>query len=217
MVDGAGNGLTYQHLQVSADKLLPFDGGNLSPEVIIGGSRVGVAGDNVYHVSTAYAGFGASYSYPIGRYVSLDGSAAIGRDFATHVTGLHMVGGLFYQAGAEVDFSGVGPGLFSVGYEYRHLPISCIPQYPHEHQWLSGAVQHHFLVLCHIPQDAAPARGTSRWRKVLVFGALIPANPFVAWFSEDLPSAEIFSSIKRPQTLYWVRRSVKPPTPFANG
>ena len=124
MVDGAGNGLTYQHLQVSADKLLPFDGGKLSPEVMIGGSRVGVAGGNVYHVSTAYAGFGASYSYPIGRYISLDGGAAMGRDFATHVTGLHTVGGLFYQAGAGVDFSGVGPGLFSVGYEYRHLPIS---------------------------------------------------------------------------------------------
>ncbi|MEB8535484.1 hypothetical protein AAE485_01795 [Acidithiobacillus ferriphilus] len=28
-------------------------------------------------------------------------------------------------------------------------------------------------------------------------GALIPANPLVAWFSEDLPLAEIFSSIKK--------------------
>ncbi|EGQ62120.1 hypothetical protein GGI1_10983, partial [Acidithiobacillus sp. GGI-221] len=55
LVDGAGNGLTYQHLQVSADKLLPFDGGKLSPEVMIGGSRVGIAGGNSYHVSTAYA------------------------------------------------------------------------------------------------------------------------------------------------------------------
>ena len=124
LVDGAGNGLTYQHLQVSADKLLPFDGGNISPEVMIGGSRVGVAGGNVYHVSTAYAGFGASYGYPVGRYVSLSANAALGRDFATHVTGLHTVGGLFYQAGADVNFSGVGPGLFTVGYEYRHLPIS---------------------------------------------------------------------------------------------
>ncbi|MBU2848631.1 hypothetical protein HF925_08570 [Acidithiobacillus ferriphilus] len=44
---------------------------------------------------------------------------------------------------------------------------------------------------------------SSRCLKVLVFGALIPANPLVAWFSEDLPSAEIFSSIKRPQTQYW--------------
>ncbi|EGQ62125.1 hypothetical protein GGI1_11008, partial [Acidithiobacillus sp. GGI-221] len=58
------------------------------------------------------------------RHVSLDGNAAMGRDFATHVTGLHTVGGLFYQAGADVNFSGVGPGLFTVGYEYRHLPIS---------------------------------------------------------------------------------------------
>ncbi|MCR2831006.1 hypothetical protein NR402_12045 [Acidithiobacillus ferrooxidans] len=124
LVDGVGNGLTYQHLQVSADKLLPFDGGTITPEVMIGGSRVGIAGGNVYHVSTAYAGFGASYRYPIGRYVSLDGSAAFGRDFATHVTGLSTVGGLFYQAGAAVDFSGVGPGLVSVDYEYRHLPIS---------------------------------------------------------------------------------------------
>ena len=44
---------------------------------------------------------------------------------------------------------------------------------------------------------------SSRCLKALVFGALIPANPLVAWFSEDLPSAEIFSSIKRPQTQYW--------------
>ena len=125
MVDGGGGGLTYQHLQVSADKLLPFDGGNISPEVMIGGSRVGIAaGGNVYHGSTAYAGFGVSYSYPIGRHVSLAANAAMGRDFATHVTGLHTVGGLFYQAGADVNFSGVGPGLFTVGYEYRHLPIS---------------------------------------------------------------------------------------------
>ena len=124
LVDGAGNSLTYQRLQVSADKLLPFNGGTIAPEVMIGGSRVGIAGGNVYHVSTAYAGFGAIYDYPIGRYVSIEGAAALGCDFATHVTGLSTVGGLFYQAGAAVDFSGVGPGLFSVGYEYRHLPIS---------------------------------------------------------------------------------------------
>ncbi len=121
LVDGAGNGLTYQHLQVSADKRLQFDGGVIAPDVMVGGSRVGIG---YRHVSTAYAGFGATYAYPIGRYVSLDGNAAMGRDFATHVTGLHTVGGLFYQAGTDVDFSGVGPGLFSVGYEYRHLPIS---------------------------------------------------------------------------------------------
>ena len=124
LVDGAGNGLTYQHMQVTGEKLLPFDGGVIAPKILIGGSRVGIAGGNVYHVSTAYAGFGASYGYPVGRYVSLTANAALGRDFATHVTGLHTVGGLFYQAGAEVDFSGVGPGLFTVGYEYRHLPIS---------------------------------------------------------------------------------------------
>ena len=124
LVDGAGNGLTYQHLQVTGEKLLTFDGGVIAPKILIGGSRVGIAGGNVYHVSTAYAGFGASYGYPVGRYVSLSANAALGRDFATHVTGLHTVGGLFYQAGADVNFSGVGPGLFTVGYEYRHLPIS---------------------------------------------------------------------------------------------
>ena len=124
LVDGAGNGLTYQHMQVTGEKLLPFDGGVIAPKILIGGSRVGVAGGNVYHVSTAYAGFGASYGYPVGRYVSLSANAALGRDFATHVTGLHTVGGLFYQAGADVNFSGVGPGLFTVGYEYHDLPIS---------------------------------------------------------------------------------------------
>ena len=124
LVDGAGNGLTYQHMQVTGEKLLPFDGGVIAPKILIGGSRVGVAGGNVYHVSTAYAGFGASYGYPVGRYVSLSANAALGRDFATHVTGLHTVGGLFYQAGADVNFSGVGPGLFTVCYEYHDLPIS---------------------------------------------------------------------------------------------
>ncbi|MHB1633399.1 MAG: hypothetical protein ACYCQL_14465 [Acidithiobacillus sp.] len=121
LVDGAGNGLTYQHLQFTASKSLPFDGGIIAPKILIGGSRVGIG---YSHVSTAYAGFGATYAYPIGRYVSLNGNTAMGRDFATHVTGLHTVGGLFCQAGADVDFSGMGPGLFSVGYEYRHLPIS---------------------------------------------------------------------------------------------
>lgn len=124
LVDGAGNGLTYQHLQVTGEKLLPFDGGVIAPKILIGGSRVGVAGGKSYHVSTAYAGFGASYGYSVGRYVSLTANAAMGRDFATHVTGLHTVGGLFYQAGADLNFSGVGPGLFTMGYEYRHLPIS---------------------------------------------------------------------------------------------
>ena len=124
LVDGAGNGLTYQHMQVTGEKLLPFDGGVIAPKILIGGSRVGIAGGNSYHVSTAYAGFGASYGYSVGRYVSLTANAAMGRDFATHVTGLHTVGGLFYQAGADLNFSGVGPGLFTMGYEYRHLPIS---------------------------------------------------------------------------------------------
>ncbi len=123
-MDGAGNGLTYQHMQVTGEKLLPFDGGVIAPKILLGGSRVGIAGGNSYHVSNAYAGFGASYGYPVGRYVSLTANAAMGRDFATHVTGLHTVGGLFYQAGAAVDFGGIGPGMFTVGYEYRHLPIS---------------------------------------------------------------------------------------------
>ena len=124
LVDGVGNGLTYQHMQVTGEKLLPFDGGVIAPKILVGGSRVGITGGNTYHVSTAYAGFGASYGYPVGRYVSFTANAAMGRDFATHVTGLHTVGGLFYQAGAAVDFGGVGPGMFTVGYEYRHLPIS---------------------------------------------------------------------------------------------
>jgi hypothetical protein len=124
LTGGSGNGLTYWNIQTGADKRLPFDGGVLSPRIMIGATRVGIEGGNAYHVSTAYAGFGASYSYPIGRYVALDGNAAMGRDFATHVTGLNTVGGLFYQAGADAVFRGVGPGLFKVGYEYRHLPIS---------------------------------------------------------------------------------------------
>jgi hypothetical protein len=91
LVDGAGNGMTYRHLQLSADKKLPFAGGCISPEVMMGDSNAGVG--NAYHVSTAYAGFGAAYSYPINRYVSLGIDAAMGRDFSTHVTGLRTVGG----------------------------------------------------------------------------------------------------------------------------
>ena len=118
---GSGNGLTYQHAQLAAAKLIPFDGGLFAPEILAGYARVGVPSG---HVGAAYAGVGIDYLYPVGRHVSLSANAAFGRDFATQATGFTTSSGMFYQAGAAVDISGVGPGLVSIGYSYRHLPLS---------------------------------------------------------------------------------------------
>jgi len=118
---GSGNGLTYQHEQIRAAKLLPFDGGLFAPEILAGYESVVVPSG---HIGAAYAGIGMSYLYPLGRHVSVSASAAFGRDFAAQATGLNTSSGLFYQAGAAVDIGGVGPGLVSIGYSYRHLPLS---------------------------------------------------------------------------------------------
>jgi len=118
---GSGNGLNYQNYGISAEKRIGFAGGEFTPRLLLGYTHLGAFGGNI---SAAYAGFGAGYQYPLNQFVTVGASAAAGRDFATHVTGLNTVGSLFYQAKGYAKFSGIGPGALKIGYEYRHLPIS---------------------------------------------------------------------------------------------
>ncbi|MBU2770113.1 hypothetical protein [Acidithiobacillus caldus] len=119
---GSGNGLTYQHLAATVEKALPFDGGTITPEITAGVTRVGIGYGQ--HLRAAYAGFGAGYAYPLGRDVLVGVSGGVGRDFATSVPGIPTVGGLYYQASADVAFRGIGPGSLEIGYQYRHLPLT---------------------------------------------------------------------------------------------
>ncbi len=121
-VGGSGDGLNFQRVQVRAEKLLPLDGGVLAPEAVIGDVRVG--GLPQGHVSAAYAGVGAAYIYQMGQYAWVTANATAGRDFGLHATGYKTADGTYYQAGADLDIGGVGPGILAVGYDYRHLPVA---------------------------------------------------------------------------------------------
>lgn len=119
---GSGNHMNYLQASMLAGKFMRFDGGHLFAGVTGGYERLGY---DLGHVSAAYAGARVGYSYQIGRDLSVAVDGAFGRDFATSATvDPNTTGGLFYQAGAAVNFAHVGPGVLGVRFQYRHLPIS---------------------------------------------------------------------------------------------
>ena len=119
---GSGNGMDYFNTAVSAGKYMPFDGGALFAGVTGGYERLGYAAG---HLSAACAGARVGYTYQFNRDFAVAMDGEFGRDFATSATvDPNTVGGLFYQAGASADFINVGPGVFDVSFQYRHLPIS---------------------------------------------------------------------------------------------
>lgn len=119
---GAGNSMDYFNTAVAAGKYMPFDNGILFAGVTGGYERLGY---NMGHIAAAFAGARVGYTYQFSRDFAVGVDGAFGRDFATSATvDPNTVGGLFYQAGASADFINVGPGVFSVSYQYRHMPIS---------------------------------------------------------------------------------------------
>lgn len=121
---GSGNGLSYQNEKLGAGKLMTLAGGYLIPEVDVGYTRLGVSYGSV---STMYSGIGAEYAYPVSNRVTLTANTQFGRDFSASVVspaGISGQGGLYYTGGAGVDVNGIGSGLLSVGYEYRHMPVA---------------------------------------------------------------------------------------------
>ncbi|MGE0047770.1 MAG: hypothetical protein AB7T01_02390 [Acidithiobacillus sp.] len=117
---GGKNDATFYGMKIGAYKSIPFDGGKFLPGLEVGYNRLNIADA---HVSAMYAGADVAYRYPLNRDVMVQVDGGVGRDFLTSVTGRPTIGGLAYNAGAQAGFR-VGPGLFDVGYQYRHLPLS---------------------------------------------------------------------------------------------
>lgn len=103
-------------------KVIPLGSGlgTITPSVNMGFQSLNVPGANL-SAATAFAR--VKYDYAINPNVGLYAQGGFGRDFATSVTNLSTIGGLMYNAGAGANFR-VGPGMFNVGYEYSHLPLS---------------------------------------------------------------------------------------------
>ncbi len=94
--------------------------GTVMPSLNMGFQSLNIVGGNL-SAATAFAR--VKYDYAINRNFNLYAQGGFGRDFATSVTGISTIGGLMYNAGAGANFR-VGPGMFNVGYEYSHLPLS---------------------------------------------------------------------------------------------
>lgn len=119
---GSGNGMSFYGAQVGAGKHISFDTGMAYVGLMGGYERLGYSAG---HLSAAYAGADVGYLYPLSRNIAVSVNGGFGRDFATSATtDSHTTGGLFYKAGAALDFANVGPGVVDVSFNYQHLPIS---------------------------------------------------------------------------------------------
>lgn len=119
---GGENSATFYLGNVGFGKVISLGQGlgTVTPSVNMGFQSLNSLGENL-SAATAFARI--RYDYHINHAVGLYAQGGFGRDFATSVTGISTIGGLMYNAGVGADF-GVGPGLFKVGYEYSHLPLS---------------------------------------------------------------------------------------------
>lgn len=119
---GSGNHMNFERVQVGAGKRIPFDSGMVYAGLMGGYERLGYSAG---HLSAAYAGADVRYTYPLNRDIAVTAGGGFGRDFATSATAdKSTVGGLFYEAGASLNFAHVGPGVLDVSFDYQHLPIS---------------------------------------------------------------------------------------------
>lgn len=74
------------------------------------------------HINTAYADAGIRVNDQVFRNIGIYGKGGFGRNFGTAIAGVPTTGGLFYTAAVGVDAK-VGPGDFSMGYQYQSMPF----------------------------------------------------------------------------------------------
>ena len=74
------------------------------------------------HINTAYADAGIRVNDQVFKHIGIYGKGGFGRNFGTAISGIPTEGGLFYTAAVGVD-ARVGPGDFTMGYQYQSMPF----------------------------------------------------------------------------------------------
>ncbi len=65
----------------------------------------------------------ANLEYVFNSNVNAELTSTFGRDFDTQLTGYNTIGGLSYSFGVKGNYK-VGPGFFTLGVSYGHMPLT---------------------------------------------------------------------------------------------